>query len=94
MEILLEHLDVISGGGFAVIVAILFLRFFFGFVKRQQKLIENHIAHNTEAMLKQVHSNDRLVEVFERHIEASNRLGDVVRDVVSVLKYTNHSNNR
>ena len=65
-----EHTNIIAGGGLAVVLVGLFMRHMLESAKRQQKwsqrVIENHISHNTKMLGKMVQAMQDIATALRR----------------------------
>lgn len=58
--------EIVSGAGFAIVVAGFLLKFFVDFARKQQEVITNHVAHSTEVLAQLVAAIDRLSDAIDR----------------------------
>ena len=74
-------LQLAAGGGFAVMVAAFLLRFFVEHVKRLERLVSNHLEHNTAALTDVANALKALtVELREERRNAKVKAWDAGRD--------------
>ena len=52
--------EFLAGGGLAIVIALISIRFFIDRIKRLDNLIMNHIKHNTEVLATQIETNKQL----------------------------------
>lgn len=72
--------ELLVGSGFAAVIAGFLIKFLVDFVRRQQRTIENHIKHNTEAQMSQVETNREMITAIREMATTNKELTRTIKE--------------
>ena len=77
------------GGGFAVVVAGILIKFVLDMLRRQGETISNHIEHSTTATIEMRDAIREQTQVSREHKDAIGELTQVIRELKDELRRAN-----